>query len=145
MGKFKDLVGTRFGFWLVKSLGEKSSHGKIQWLCECECGTERLVESSSLRSYNSTSCGCNHNPNFINVVFGKLTVVEKIVDKHNYRRHWLCKCECGNLITLTTNQLKNLNFTSCKDCKIHNDDSSDKIISQIETLLVNLKLLYKNK
>jgi hypothetical protein len=139
MGKLKDLTGERFGFWIVKSMGPKNINGKIQWLCQCECGTEKLVEANSLRSCNSTSCGCNHNPNLINNRFGKLLVIDQINDKNNSRRHWLCQCDCTNLVTLTTNQLKNLKFVSCKKCESQNNYSVLKIISELEVLLSNLR------
>jgi hypothetical protein len=29
-----------------------------QWLCRCECGTERPVQTTALRSGHSKSCGC---------------------------------------------------------------------------------------
>lgn len=33
-------------------------HRKILWECECRCGTTVTVVASSLRSGNTTSCGC---------------------------------------------------------------------------------------
>lgn len=32
--------------------------GQLQFLCRCQCGCERIVASSSLRSGGSRSCGC---------------------------------------------------------------------------------------
>jgi hypothetical protein len=54
---FIDLTGQRFGRWLV--LERAPNRGaKVQWLCRCECGTERAVYSRHLRGGASRSCGC---------------------------------------------------------------------------------------
>jgi hypothetical protein len=54
-----DLTGQRFTRWTVLRQAASSDSGQgAKWLCRCECGTERLVLSISLRSGSSTSCGC---------------------------------------------------------------------------------------
>ena len=107
MGKLINLVGQQFGFWLVKNQGINNKSGQIQWLCLCECGIESLVSSNSLRTGNSTSCGCNHTPDLLNRIFGELTVSNLDHSKGNDRRYWMCACSCGNSIILNTNQLCN--------------------------------------
>jgi hypothetical protein len=55
--RIEDLTGKRFGRWLVLS----PSNGDIKslyWDCRCDCGTERSISGLSLRSGNSSSCGC---------------------------------------------------------------------------------------
>jgi len=47
-----DLTGQRFGRWNVVS------YSKGGWLCKCDCGTERVIESKTLRAGDSMSCGC---------------------------------------------------------------------------------------
>lgn len=34
------------------------AHGKVVWLCRCDCGKETRVQSFNLRSGNTKSCGC---------------------------------------------------------------------------------------
>lgn len=54
--------GDRFGKWTV--LSEAAFHvnpngaTQRQWLCRCDCGTERVVIQWSLRNGDSVSCGC---------------------------------------------------------------------------------------
>lgn len=55
----KDLLGLRFGRWLVIAPapsfpGEKSP----VWLCRCDCGPEKPVRRCSLVDGSSRSCGC---------------------------------------------------------------------------------------
>lgn len=60
-----DLVGNKYGKWLVISKGKvvKKHDGKKNrtfqyWNVVCECGTEKSVRGSNLKSGNSTNCGC---------------------------------------------------------------------------------------
>lgn len=53
MAKLIDETGHRFGRWAVLSY----SHSKL-WLCQCDCGTERLVDGNNLRNGLTHSCGC---------------------------------------------------------------------------------------
>lgn len=59
----EDLIGERFGMWLVVSKGTpyiNPSSGKktSRWRCKCECGVERDVTKRSLTTGQSKSCGC---------------------------------------------------------------------------------------
>lgn len=53
----KDLEKIRFGKLLVKKR-TSSKLGKSCWLCECTCGNEIVVFSSSLIQGRTKSCGC---------------------------------------------------------------------------------------
>ena len=53
-----NLVGQRFGRWVVLSKSHKNIRGEIFWTCKCDCGSERAVKTTSLRSGASQSCGC---------------------------------------------------------------------------------------
>jgi len=59
MTKPVDVVGQRFGRYLVIAKSEKRTKAMKQMVwCKCDCGTEREVVVSNLRSGLSTSCGC---------------------------------------------------------------------------------------
>ena len=53
-----DMVGKRFGRLLVVRREGNGSSGKVTWMCRCDCGKEKVVKAGSLRSENTTSCGC---------------------------------------------------------------------------------------
>ena len=57
MPKALDLTGQKFGLLTAK---EKlpSQNGKTYWLCVCECGTEKAVQTGHLTSGAICSCGC---------------------------------------------------------------------------------------
>ena len=54
----KDLTGMKFGKLTVINRMGSNKHNAALWLCKCECGTEKIISSSSLLSGQSNSCGC---------------------------------------------------------------------------------------
>ena len=64
---FLDLTGKTFGKLIVVRValpeeinGKKSNKERIHWLCQCECGNQKIIAGNSLRTGNSNSCGCIH-------------------------------------------------------------------------------------
>lgn len=51
-------VGMKFGRWTVEGPLVKGAHYNKFAPCVCDCGTRRLVESSSLLRSGTSSCGC---------------------------------------------------------------------------------------
>lgn len=57
--RMKDVTGQRFGrLTAVAYFGVKGRTAKHAWRCECDCGRDVVVVGESLRSGNTTSCGC---------------------------------------------------------------------------------------
>lgn len=57
--KLIDLSGKRFGRLSVKSLHPERSKGNgARFICQCDCGTEKVVLGSHLRRGQVVSCGC---------------------------------------------------------------------------------------
>ena len=55
-----DLLGVRFERLLVTSQHQADKNGNSKWLCVCDCGKERGVYGTHLRSGKTKSCGCLH-------------------------------------------------------------------------------------
>lgn len=53
-----NLVGQRFGRWLVTAFAGTKSDRHLLWLCRCDCGTEKAVTGHYLKNGDSRSCGC---------------------------------------------------------------------------------------
>ena len=49
--------GMKFGRWTILQFNGYKNHNR-QWLCKCDCGTEKPVSQSLLTKGLSTSCGC---------------------------------------------------------------------------------------
>lgn len=62
--KRKDLTNMKFGYLTVIRYCHWSEFNtrkdKTMWLCKCECGKERLVDSYSLTHNKIISCGCKN-------------------------------------------------------------------------------------
>lgn len=54
---FEDLTGKRFGKLVVKKRADNQNK-RTMWLCRCDCGEETIVEAYSLKTGNTSSCGC---------------------------------------------------------------------------------------
>lgn len=58
MAKFEDLTGQKFGRLTVIKRAENSKCGRTRWLCKCECGNYKDVQSIHLKNKKILSCGC---------------------------------------------------------------------------------------
>ena len=56
--RFKDLTGKRFSRLLVVRDTGKISHGSVEWLCVCDCGSTMVVPTRNLNRGAVRSCGC---------------------------------------------------------------------------------------
>ena len=135
MGKIIDITGQKFGkLTVIENVG-KIDGRNYHWRCICDCGNERILDGSVLRSGNTKSCGCGRYDGFkkhndkqtqqtlikTGSKFNKLTVLEAIGYKPQYKgatknRMWYkCQCDCGNIIEISGNALNN-NRASCGKC-----------------------------
>lgn len=58
MSKIIDLTDKRFGRLTVISFAGQDKHHFAHWLCRCDCGNEKVISGSALRSGVTVSCGC---------------------------------------------------------------------------------------
>jgi hypothetical protein len=54
-----DMIGLKFGKLTVIGRSTVRKKGGASWVCKCDCGKEAIVRGDSLRSGNTTSCGCS--------------------------------------------------------------------------------------
>ena len=109
MGKLIDLKGMRFGKLLVIHQAESTSNNAARWVCQCDCGNQVIVRSRSLRTGKVNNCGCE-TPRFYDLTgkrFGKLTVIEKAQPQLDGKTRWICQCDCGNICTKHSINLRN--------------------------------------
>ena len=94
------------------------------WLCECDCGNRKIIQSSALVSGGTQSCGClmydHPRYNFKDLTGGKferwnvIREVEIPEHKNKFKKtHWLCRCDCGNESIISTSGLRSKHSTSC--------------------------------
>ena len=105
-----NLKGKMIGNWKVL---EYNNDGR--WLCECQCDkhTRRLLYTNTLTTGKSLSCGCQVKHTELlkdkpGDVYGEWTLLEPL---HNGK--WLCRCSCGTVKEVNTNQLHAGQSKSC--------------------------------
>lgn len=58
MPKKEDLMGQKFNHLTVIAPA-LSRNGKTYWLCKCDCGNEKEIQTSHLKNGSIKTCGCN--------------------------------------------------------------------------------------
>lgn len=57
----EDLSGQKFGLWTVVKLAGRNKKREVQWLCRCQCGTERVITAYNLKHGRTGGCiKCAH-------------------------------------------------------------------------------------
>lgn len=105
----RDITGMRSGKVVAIAPTDAKRRGVYLWKCRCDCGTEFLVESYKIVNHKVQSCGCSrkgHNMKDLSGQrFGKLTVLHRLDEKIGSSYAWLCQCDCGNTLKVSTNAL----------------------------------------
>ena len=113
MPKALDLANQKFGKLLVISKAQKRNDKYTRWICQCDCGNQIEVRTDYLRNGHTTSCGCIKEQFFqqkdlVGQQFGRLTVIENLSGGKKK-----CKCQCGNIVEVKTDNLTSGNTQSC--------------------------------
>lgn len=132
------LLGQRFGRLLVIEETNKRKYGDIVWKCKCDCGNIKEIMTRNLTSGNTVSCGCYHNElwkkqitnNKIGKTYGKLTVLEKTNKTVAGGWIWKCKCECGNIVEVSSASLQSGHTISCGCVKSKGEEQISQILNQ---------------
>ena len=120
MPKIIDLVGQRF-YRLIVLERDMTKIGKAAyWICKCDCGTIKSIRGDSLRNGKIKSCGCLQKElahkkfleNLVGQKFGRLEVLREDYCKNN-NTYWVCKCDCGKIVSVNSKSLKNKHTQSC--------------------------------
>ena len=147
MGKLIDESGKIYGFLQVLERGKNNKQNKPRWKCKClKCGNIIEIEATRLRNKKEPAIQCRecgykernkkvreklHN-NILNERFGHLYVIKKDENSggtgHNVK--WKCRCDCGNIIYVSTFCLKTRGQKTCGDPKCH---YRNNVLSEIKT------------
>lgn len=113
----EDLTGKMFGnLKVIKKSNVKGKDNRTQWLCVCECGNKVSVRPGSLKSGDTSSCGCRQGReklNLIGRVYHRLTVIEEVGKTKANKYIYKCECECGNYVNVVSSNLRTGNTQSC--------------------------------
>lgn len=136
MGRKIDVIGKKYGKLTVieedktKFTRYPSGAPKHYYKCLCDCGNITTVSKSGLLGGHTKSCGCAkigcQTEDLTGRKFNRLTVLSLDEEKNNrnrerfkkgeiksYGTNWICKCDCGNIRSVTSYQLKSGHTKSC--------------------------------
>ena len=125
LGKnLKDITGERYGKLVVIRLLDERKDGKTVWECQCDCGNIAQVTEGHLQSGNTKSCGCLQKEAMSQIgkssikdltgqKYGRLEVIRLTDKRRNGSSVWECKCDCGNVVLVTSGCLQSGSLRSC--------------------------------
>lgn len=134
MGKFKDLTGQKFGDLLVIKRIDNyvmpSGKQDIQWECICNCGNVCNKTTTFLLHSKCVNLHCGCKPiNYVDKTgnrYGRLVVIGLSKTKNkNGKPIFSCKCDCGNIVDISSNSLRENGGT--KSCGCLNTESRIKL------------------
>lgn len=131
-----------------------TTYGHRYGLFKCNCGENFEAKLYHIANGSTQKCkkcrskakqgkNSNHFKDLTGNKYGKLTVIKYIGSiqvgetkgKILTRSLWELKCECGNVIQRTTNELERNNIHSCPNCKITSIGEE-----KIKEILTNLNI-----
>lgn len=134
----KTLVGEKFDKLIVKKEHGRNNRNERLWLCECDCGNEKIAKTHNLRRGLIKHCGCSKQKRRDDSIIGKRFHRLIVVDfSHTYKGRtsaWKCRCECGAECVVTRSALKSGRTKSCgcynkevQKLRMYNPDVPDEI------------------
>lgn len=115
--EFNSIIGMKFGRLTVVQEAGRSRNQAILWECKCDCGAVAFATSAELKSGHKKSCGClkrvSRAIDLKGQRFGMLVAKRRVGTNKHRKALWRCKCDCGNLTTVSSVDLKSGNTKSC--------------------------------
>lgn len=118
----KDITGQRFGRLVAVRFDHLNARKRDYWLFRCDCGTEKVINASSVQWGGVKSCGCLSREHMqkINTQditgqrFGRLTALHPTPQRDAAGSVlWQCRCDCGNRTLQSVNALRHRGARSC--------------------------------
>ena len=125
MGKLIDLTGKRFGKLVVLQRAKENINNRPAWICQCDCGNQKIVSGHNLSAGYTKSCGCLIKENAAKKIkefqpgdkVGSWTILSKDNNKHNNNYiYWICQCDCGTIKSVSGHSLRTKESLSCGSC-----------------------------
>ena len=131
----EDLIGKKFGKLKVIKFDHTNEYYRSYWLCECECGNEKIIARQSLISNRTHSCGCEikKNPITHNMSYTRIYNIFKCMKKRCYNPNNTFYYNYGGRgIKICKEWLNKENgFINFYDWAIKNEYSDDLTIDRI--------------
>lgn len=134
--RVENIIGKKFNLLTVKSFYgyKKNNDGRNErlFLCQCDCGNEKISSYNDIVSGKVKSCGCLiHRTQYIDEIgnrYGKLTVISFEGYNNDKKTLWKCQCDCGGTIITTGKSLRNGLIYSCGCIKSKGEEKLSNIL-----------------
>ena len=93
MSSFVNLIGQKFGRLVVVEQSHKNKWNHYYWLCLCDCGKEKIIAGSSLKTKCTQSCGCLRKEKVTKHGYGKK---KKRTKTYHTWQHMIQRCTNSN-------------------------------------------------
>lgn len=108
-----DLKGKKFNRLTVLDFSHIDKRGRTMWLCECSCGTVKILRGSEIKIGQIKSCGCLKDETIVKsnrIEFGESTL-------NSIYASYRCRAINKKLeFSLTKEQFKSLITSECHYC-----------------------------
>jgi len=133
-----DVRGKTFGDLTVVGRSKKRTKLGGYWTCLCTCGFTCEATASELVTGKKTHCGCKSVTNYAYVDitgqrFNRLTALYRVKDKptRNGSVLWHCRCDCGNEVDYSYQDLVYSNLKSCGCQKKEHDEKLKNFLTHV--------------
>lgn len=141
--KHSEKIGKQYGDLTVIDFDSVDKDRHYIWKCKCKCGNIESIKGSDLNSgirIRCKECGKNNRtpqPNFIDETgnkYGLLTVLKRDPTKTK-NGFWICRCECGNIVSIWGNHLRKNHTQSCGCTRMSHGEIKIKQILEKNNIL----------
>jgi hypothetical protein len=117
--QYDDLVGLKFGRLTVISLSDyKTKQQKKYWVCECICGNKTIVNTDTLKSGKTKSCGCLRDEKIRETGLNN-KISELTLNKNTLYHHYMYSAKKRKIaFSLSYRDFYNLTSSNCYYCGI---------------------------
>lgn len=128
----ENLVGKTFNELTVidkiENYSPKNNRIFVRWKCKCSCGNVIETTRSQLMSGHVKSCGClkHKKIDMTGIHLHRLTFLYPDISN---KLNWVCKCDCGNIVSINASSIKRGLTQSC-GC-LHSEIISKKLTSDL--------------
>lgn len=138
MTKSRNLTGEIFGKWqVIKEVFDTGKSGR-HWLCQCECGTEKVIKTSQLTPKSGTRqcASCKSVKDLSGKQFGHWQVLNRDFSRqaNSGSVYWWCRCSCGKTVSVLAPTLVDGRSTQCGSCA-----QKENLIGQIFSRLTVIR------
>lgn len=113
MSGYIEIAGKRFGKLVALKQVEKGGNSHQMWLCQCDCGNEKVISKTNLLQLVTNSCGCLFKEKALEN-FSKLTKKGNLTPiRYSRSGYGIFRCDCGVEKEMRIDGFKNGHAKSC--------------------------------